>query len=537
MDPQLFDPIYNDDDVPKFNPLLASGLATTYIAGAPMYIDKVFRCAEKDFPAGLEYGGFEMCTPMEAYQEITRRKKNRRQYETAQSSVYMVKYNLRWKGVDLPPRYMFMPIASYAGLMHIRGALYAISPVVTDKAISVGVNNIFIPLTRAKLKFERTMHHFMKNDERTSEYVIWSPVYRRTKPQHGAPKPVVKAFSTLGHYLFCKYGVGETFSKFGNANVEVGYADTVNETTHPESEWFICRSTQLKPVPLGRVAYIGSEIRLAIRKSEWTPMTVGLIAAFFYVVDFFPHRVTPEDVNESRLWRALLAHIIIATTESEGVLVNAVDVHMASLDTYIDALAAEDLQSEGLVINDFYELIAELVESFPRRILESSGSVSSMYGKQLRILRYVCLPIVKDIFNFVFELRKKTKPNMTGDEIVKIMNRQFKTERIMKISYDHGEVRPVSSASDNPVFGITCNVVLQTSSTGATTKAKSTALDPSSYLDASIAEISGYLNLPKSEPSGRSRINPFAAISESGVTIRKKHLIKVIDDAQATIRR
>jgi hypothetical protein len=536
MDGQIFNPIYNDI-VPKFNPQIAGGLATEYIKHAPKHIDKVWRCAEKDLPEGLEYLGYEMCTPLEAYNVITRRKKPRRQYETATSNVFMVKYLFKYKGQPFPPIYQQMLIPGQSGLVPLRGALHAINPVITDKAISVGVNNIFIPLTRAKLKFDRVMQYYLRDGAIKDGYVVWSQIYRS---KTGAVKPTVKANSTLPHYLFSKYGLGEAFQRFANANVVVGDAETINDSTYPSEEWYICESTRVPPKNHGatrNAAYTPSDIRLAVKRSEWTFMVEGMVLGFFYVVDYFPQRVTPENVNDTRIWKVLMGHINNDSTESEGLLINTVDTHLESLDTYVDALVSEDLLAEGLQIADFYELLAELIESFPKRVLDSAQTVSSMYDKQLRVLRYVCLPIVKDIFNFVFELRKKTKPNLTADDIIKVVNHNFKTERIMKVTYKHPEVRSVSIVSDNPLFAVTLNAVLQTNSTGSSSKSKQTTQDPSTHLHASMSEVSGYLNISKAEPSGRSRLNPYVAINEQGVIVRKPHMQKMIDAAQEIIKR
>ncbi len=543
MDECLFEQIYQNE-VPHFNKKIVEGLASHEMPKAAEYISKVWRCAVNDLPGDLRYLGWDMTTPQEAYLELTRRKKHGKQFEIAHSSVYMVKYKLEWRPAGapqfeaIPPRYQLIPYCnSQTGpLIKLRGAQYDISPVMTDKAVSVGIDHIFIPVTRAKMKFERELHHFIANGETSNAYVIWAPIYRRPKPEKGQPKPVVKAKSTLTHYLFCKYGVSETFKRYSNAEVIVGFSDTVNATLYPESDWFVCRSTNIKPNGIGRGDWIPSDVRLAIRKSDWNARSSGMVAGFFYCLDYFPHRIHPEDADDIRLWRALMGHIVISTNESEGKLVEGIDVHMRSLDNYIDELAREDLQSDAIYVNDLYDLFAELIGTFPKRLLEDAASVSSLYGKQLRILRYVMMPIQQDIFYFLFEMKKKIKPTMTTKDISKIMNRLFKTERALKISYNHAEVRPISLACDNMAIGITCKVVPQTESTATMGGKKSSMSDPSKLLDASLSEVGGYLNLPKSEPSGRSRINPYTAINSENVIVRKEHMRNLIDRTQALVR-
>lgn len=536
MDENLFSEIY-ENQVPHFNPKISQGLAASELANAPEYIAKVWRCATHDLPPEFKFVGWEYCTPLEAYLEVTRRKKHGRQYEIAPSTVYMVKYKLEWNGIPLTPRYQFLPYVTQGSVAKLRGANYDISVVMTDKAVSVGIDHIFIPVTRAKIKFERVMHHFTANGESQNCYVIHAPLYRRSKPKKGQPKPVVKAFSTLAHYLFCKYGVTESFKRFANAEVMIGFNDTITTEKYPENEWLICQSSGVKPSGIqARQAWFPSDVRLAIRKSDINARSMGMIGGFFYVLDYFPDRIHPEDTEDIRLWRALMGHLVISTLENEGKLVEGIDVHMRSLDTYIDELAKEDLKSDSIYVNDLYELLAELIGSFPRRLLEDVSSVSSLYGKQLRILRYVMMPIQQDIFYFLFELKKKLKPNTEASDINKIMNHLFRTNRIMSINYNHAEVRPVSLSCDNYGIGITCKMVPQTESTASMGGKKSALYDPTKLLDASYSEVGGYLNLPKSEPSGRSRINPYTAINSENLVIRKPHMIEKIDRTQRLLR-
>lgn len=536
MDNALFSDIY-EHDVPQFNSVITEGYATHELPKAPDYIGKVWRCAYNDLPADYVYNGWEMANPYDVYEEITRRKRRGRQYEIAPTTTYMVRYKLDYQGKPLRKQNMFMPYSTAANIIKLRGAVYDVSPVMTDKAISVGIDHIFIPVTRAKIKFERLVQHFVVNCELQQEYVIWAPLYKRPKPEKGQIKPVIGACSTLGHYLFCKYGVSETFGRFARTQVSVGFADQINETNYPADEWLICETQGIKPPALGKVMYYyKSEIKLAIRKRDWNPFTKGLIASFFYVADFFPSRIHPEDIDDIRLWRALMGHIVIATNENEGKLVEGIDVHMGSLDNYIDELTKEDLLSDKIVVNDLYELMVDLIQTFSQRVLEDVSSVSSLYGKQLRVLRYTMLPIQKDIFYFLFDIKKRLKNNLSAQEINKIMNRLFKPDRIMKINYGHAEVKPISLACDNYALGITCKVVPQAESTAGAGEKKSSMTDPNKLVDVSLAEAGGHLNLPKSEPSGRSRLNPFVRLSPEGLILRKDHLRKIVDKTHLLLR-
>lgn len=550
MDNSIFAHI-QETRIPKFNPLIAEGLAVEHLRNIEKYVDRIMHCAAAGFPKDLVYHGLERCSPTDAYNDITRKKNNRRTYEIAESNVYMVKLMFSFGKEKLPPRYMYLPYVNSGGLMKIRGSLYAISPVIRDTAISNATNSLFLPLTRTKLTFERTIQHFYINGKQINEYVIWSTIYVRSQASvKNQGKPTMRARSTLPHYLFCKYGLVRTFAEFGHANIEVGTANTITPDTHPESDWMVCASTNLKPWGLtGKTVYTGSDIRIAIRKTEWSPMVAGLVAGFFYVVDFFPDRVLPEFIfglgheditveDETRLWKVLMGHVIFSNEDSEGKLAENIETHMGSLDEYIDIMAKETLASDEVYVDNFYQLMAHIIETFSERIMKSGDSVGSMYGKRLTVLSYVALPITKAAFRLMFKLQSTNKPVLTKDDITNAMNKFLKTELIMSINFEHGEVKPIASSGDNKLFNITQAIVPQTNSTGGNgTKTKASLLDPSKFLHSSLAEVASFLFLQKAEPFGRTRINPTLQIDEHGSILRDPNKLNLIDSVQEKIKR
>ena len=61
--------------------------------------------------------------------------------------------------------------------------------------------------------------------------------------------------------------------------------------------------------------------------------------------------------------------------------------------------------------------------------------------------------------------------------------------------------------------------------------------DPSKLLHVSVMEICCYSNLPKSEPSGRQRLNHAGRLSDKNVVERHPHLIEELDAVQARLKR
>ena len=530
-----------DIDTPKLNPLLANGLATEHLKNAENYVDQIFRSVARELPDGLVYKGYVRCTPREEYNEISKKRGGKRFYDVARSDVYLVKYLFEYKGEKLPPRYMFLPFVSTGGTIFIGGSRFVISPVLTDRVISIGISSIFVRLTRDRLTFERANHQCYIDGVRETTQVVWSQVYHLNSAKMRKIKKTTNAECSLVHYLFCKYGLSETFRMFGNTVPVVGGIE-INEDSYPKDEWVICHSTGVKPKTFGvrGAFYDQSQLRIAIRRKEFTPFVKSLVGGLFYVADHFPTRVRPEYVDHTRLWKVLMGHVIWSGAISEGRLEVDVDSHLSSLDEYVDSLVAADLKDIGVPCTDLYHLFAIIVENFSDWLLGAADKINSMYDKQLNVLYYVMYDVTSAIIRMVFRWKpsNKTAKELTAKEIVTTMNNTLKTGLIFGISKGHGEVSTISSSGDNLAFKITANLVPQTNSNRlGSKKAKMVLSDPSKRLHVSVAEVGGYSNLPKAAPDGRSRINHHVRTDARGVVLRNPERKELLDEIQQLIQR
>ena len=539
MDNHLFELL--DEQFPPFNELFCEGIAVSHLKRVEQYIINIIKCAEPGFPKGLQFEYASRCSPKEAFDFAARAgNNNRRTFELAESNVYLVKFYFSFNGEMLKPKHIYLPYVTDGALITIRGARFQIAPVLTDRAISVGADSLFIPLTRAKLTFERVLHHVVLNGATTSTYVAWSTVYNRSaKNIRINGKPQVQAKHTLMHYLLCKYGVQETFARYTGTNVKVGFEDTINPITCPPGEWIICEPTGLKPHGLKDRYYTASPLKVAVPAGQLTPSTIMMLGGFFYVVDHFPDRIRPEfigDESETHIWRVLLGHLIWGSTVSEGKLAEDVDEHILSLDEYVDDMVRERLSADQIYCTDLYQLFMFVIENMSELILSKSADVGSMYDKSLTVLRYVMSNVVESIFNFTFKLRSNSKKVLTVQDIETAMQR-INSDAIMQINKGHGEVITVSYPGDNKFTKITSTIVLQANSAGRSNTANGSLNDQSLLFHSSILEIGSVDNLPKRDPTGRSVGNGHLQCDEAGNTLRNPAIRDEIDRVQRTIAR
>lgn len=526
-----------DKRMPRFNEDVVGGFVAKELKNCEYYIERTIHCTATSFPPGLKYKGCMRCTPMETYQLLTAKRRNRQTFELARSDIYLMKYFFEYNGEELKPVYLFLPFVSKAGLIHIRDSMFAISPVLADHAISAGTTSIFIPVHRAKLNFYRLVHHYMMNGVREASYLVWSPIYNVSKKSNGRRKKV-NAFTCNVHYLFCKYGFRQAFKECAGTEVHIGYADEINEQLYPADKWRICQSMQLKPRGVNNKLYTPTLVRIAIPNENWTPLVAALVTGFFYVADFFPERVLPEYVDETVLWKTLLGHIIFATEDSEGKILVKIEDHMRSLDNYIDGVAQEWLRNDNVYVNNLYDLLLHVVETFHDRITQSSTNIASLYDKRLTVLSYVLSDIIAGWFNMSFAFQRASKKLLTKKDVESIMGDTVRPDLVTRINRGHGEVSSVSSSTDNMIYKLTSNVVLQTSSnSGANAKKTKAIIEPSKFIHVSLAEVGSYMNLPKSEPSGRGRLNPCVKVGPDGAILKDPEKLELLDRVQQSFDR
>ncbi len=530
-----------NDNTPKLNRDLAEGLACKHMTQVEQYVDSIFSSSAGGFPTGMVYNGYRRCTPQEEYYELTKKKGSRCMFDVARSDVYLVEFMFSYEGEPLPSKYLLMPFVGDAGSIYLGGSKFTISPILSDRVISVHLTNVFVRLLKARLTFKRVPQHYMVNSVRESVQVAYGYIYNENSDS-GSTSKTVKTYCTLTHYLFCKYGFHDTFSMFTNCNPVVGTTDTINETTHPQNEWVICNSSCYmstnKPKGFSKMYYEPSKICLAIRIEEFTTIVKNLVGGFFYCVDQFPTFILPEYINHKELWMYLLGQIIWSPDVNRGKLISDVSDHIASLDEYVDNIVINKLADIGFNCTDIYQIFFLIIDKFDEWLLSSGDRVNTMYNKELSILYYVCYEISSSIVKLCFKLKAAQKKDINKNKIIGIMNKGLKPGLIYKITKDHGEVSTVYTSGDNKALKATLILVSQSGSKRNKTKKDRLSLaDPGKRLNASIAEVGSYCGLSKAEPTGRNKLNLCVKINSTGLILRNPKYTELIDNVQNLIRR
>ncbi len=499
----------------KVNDVMMRSLSKYRLDRFERYIDAAFRSAARNFPEGLEYLGYERCSPLEEYTEATRLRGNRRIASLAKSDLYLCKYLFRYNGVDLPPKYLYLPFVRDSGILYLGGPCFHITPVLSDRVISVGFDSVFVRLLKDKLTFQRSYHAYEADGRRETVHVVWSNIYRRKSKRLVAA--TTKADTLLLHYVLAKMGYSQAMMRL------LGFVPLVSEVgfdrkDYPSSEWVICRSTRIKPSGYIGAYYQPSSLEVAIPRSQWNLKTKNVIGSFFYLVDHFPQRITVSGLDNTALWMILLGHIIFSGNYTEGKLYESVKEHFSSLEGYVDDIIHHKLEDLGYRVEDFYGLLMLVMEKFDEWLIKAQKSINSVYNKELEVDYYVGFPITSGIFKFGFNLSKLVArrhaagKEVTDKDIIKLMNENIKMGAIYKVRASNIAVAALNYSGDNMYPKTTAIISEQESLPGPKRgRQKRKVPDVTRRFHTSFVEIGSLLYITKSKPICFVRMNPYTS--------------------------
>lgn len=535
------------EKTPKFNEDIARGYASKEIAEGEDYVKAVLAAAAVSLPPEIEYVGPGTTTTKEAFEVLlgeNRGGKNggtKQSYEYARSNIYLVKFLFRLRGELIEPQYIGLPFLNDGALMKITGSVYSVAPQLADVAVSVTSNEIFVPVTRDKLKYHRNTHAIRYNGLTTIGYVVWSNLYRDSKRDTSNANKTVVMNTAVVHYLLSKFGLTETATRMGVGEFIVGDTEE-DRVDYMHKGYHVFESSKQPPRGLKYQAE-PTRIWFAFHPDQYNDaVSRDFIASIYYVIDHFPDRITINELDNPVRWLVLLAHAVFANGEKETKLLELVRNHINSIEHYVDAKSHEWFEQDGIgYVKDIYDLMIEIANSYTRRRLEAAKTSTSMYGKHLLVNRKVYSDIVSGIFTCIYKLQQKVRSR--GDQFTRLeleteLKKHMNSRRILQLNQSkHPEVEPVSCPGAYMAYKVTTRLVLQSNVTSSS-KAAKTIFDPFTMgNDVSIAECGTMLAPTKGEATGRGQMNLFTAIEpRTGRVLQKEHLRYITDPTQEALK-
>ena len=528
-----------DKVTPRPNPLIANGYSTECMKEAIRYIDQIWKLAQRAFPKGMTYDGYEIANPKEQFYDTVRERSTTRSrqrfMETAENNFTMVKFYLSYNGERLYRRpsasnpsslssdfmHIYIPYLERANTFKLKGSTYTVSPVIIDNGLSISRNSIHIAPAMVKMNIFLLNHHVKVNDNPQMVKLPYSNFYNKA-----APKEVLtKSEPTLASYVFSKYGLKKSLEMFCNISdfkVFDSYHDAVGALGTDDYDFY--HSSGIRPKTIGRLGigkvYVSSKVTIAIPKKDASQKLTNYMGNFFYIVDHFPDRFEASYLEnfeeEEWVFKACLGFVHFPD-DIETKRIERVNKHLESVDIYIDPIASMELQHSGIEVSDTYELFDNLIETMDQRLLDASKDAASMYDKRLVILNYFLSDIKDMIFKFVFSLQRIE--NINFDNLLRYVQNQtdFKPDKaIYSLGTGHNELEIYTSPGDCFIPKVTARLTLQENATARNGKKEMDGSDPKDQRHFSLAEVNVYCAAPKSNPGSRDRVNCYLHVDEMG---------------------
>lgn len=529
---------------PKINTLLTEGLARVHMKEMLQYLEDVNHSAARGWTIPITYKGMRHCDPIEMYKASlkTRSKKRKvtnapgiknagdKTYDMARTDFFLVEFIYEYKGKEIR-KPIWLPDIGQAGSLYISGTKWFLSPVLADKIISVGIDQIFVRLLRDRPTFSRMGVYFKHNGITTRTDLVHSKIYHTSKDKDKQPSN--NAVTSMPHYLFCKLGFAGAMEKYLGITPLVGY--NLN-TSLDASQFDIFTSNEIEPsMRRGRkrnTMWCKPDIQVALRKEDVNPHSLRYIAALFYVADYFPRLITPDTANLPDGWIAPMGYMLFSENQNRGNIEKAIRKHLISVDGYADTIVIENMRSVGLNITDIYDFFAVVSIKFSFWISNNQDKINSLYNKEMSVLPFVMFDVVKGIFNNFFALESNAHKDLSVDEVSDIMKKHLKPGMCYALSKSHGEVQSISYSGDNMAFKATATLTPQTATSKATKKGndRGTANDPAFRMHPSIAEVAASTAMSKGDPVGISKLNHFLQLDAHNRKIARHEKYRVMQD-------
>ncbi len=506
--------VLNDKNKKHMNRVVMEGIPKHSILKAPEFVDALIRdnIKELDPSIKLVYKGFRYLDPREEYETD----KIGTSYDLAMNYLYKIELQFELDGEPFN-RILALPFVEENGsVIKLSDTQYVMLPVLTEYAINPTGGKVFIRLLKDKLNFMRQDRPFIVNGILTSLPYIYAHTYKLKSNGIFDKVP-------LGLYLFYKDGLFETFKK--RAGVDVIITDKDEEVEKFRETHDVYEVTGKKPKMVKISNYRPPKFKVLLPKEHSKnlfakSLIANLLFAFELYSDFVNlyYKVHYDSLEQERgFWKLLLAKIIFKDAYEIDKLLSNIQTHLDLLKTYLDVTVKSRLEELGIYLNDFYDLIAYVMENYHKLVINSEKRSGDIENRYIEVLYYVLFDIIAGINKTFFKINENFRNKQaTIKNINSIFNQELSPKKIYSIIKNGGTnlaIMGIDYTGDNLYPKISS--ILEDQNRGRGVKRdKDNAFPP--YIRNIRAEdivFGSILYLPKKSPTPRLRINPYIEIN------------------------
>jgi len=422
------------ENTPVINKKITDGTAQDVLATIPDYLDTFFKTGLASLSPNIDfvYLGHRRVAPAEEYNTMVIGREGTIPYDLSHNDVYVVEFRFEYEG-KLIKRPLYLPYANRGNIMVMGGANYHITPVLSDTVISPSGGGIFIRLIKAKLNFTARSRYFIVNGVKVAGSVVHGEILKPKQITDNIGRPL----PATALYLLGKYGLVETLRRYGHAEDVI----VTNGDINSYMDYDVYESTGVKPRGLKAVPYIPHGVKILVKgKNMDTAFVENVLYGTIYALDILPE--SSEDAmrligscdvkTEIAFWRIVLGRIIYKNSFSIERIAQDMDDHFNTLNGYIDALIQTKLAEGGIIVDNFFDLVALLLGKYNNWVLTSKEYNSNVENRYIDILYYITYDIVIGFNRVILSLNKritKTK-NISYKEVAKILTNELSSKKV-----------------------------------------------------------------------------------------------------------
>lgn len=506
---------------------LARGLS--YFEGR---LRSMFRSLEDK---GYVFDKVELVDPLEFYNGITKPGQGTgsgtKEFEIAKNSFYGIRVKHHFRdpvtGVEdeLKCPLMFLPFTNKHGDLYVRGSLYGMQYVLSERGPSVDggrEKTIFVRVTGYRFKVPKELHAFNRvygtaGNLNTASINMTLPANRFYSPRGDRVIKNSKVpLPLLAWYIFGKYGFTEAMREFGECEYMLDTVDTLVDLCKEKDGWQIyANSGGIHPKAFDRPRGlpVSEDPAIAIRSlnksGEIHNLALQYVGALLHMFGVFSHELDIAKLDDINYWRWLIGRCSIKLAAKSGpeAYLRQMNEHFASVEEYADDLTIDKYNKFDIEVCNTYDLFNYLLLNYSTLI--KLYNPADMLHKELASMEFLFDHMIKQANDFKFRIRNKTMVNP------KIINREidgfFRLFNIDR-SIRENNVCMEQTGTDNPFIDYALGMILQTRATvGRGQGKKSESFDPNhpgSVIDPSQPFVCSYQYTTKPAPDGRGLLSP-----------------------------
>jgi hypothetical protein len=396
----------------------------------------------------------------------------------------------------------------------------------TEKIFSIRTrsNGVTIKVVRSPISFWKnvpTMFTEIVNETPHVGHVVTAKIYgKKTTANKKKIKP------TAIHYLLCKYSLADMLTMFGFKSDSITFCQDPGSWAE-DRYYFKAQNIALNKSP----------ILMSCDKKLFGEQKVfrEIVATISYVMNGF-RSIDYSDiiVNSIIVFRILLGRILYSGSSNSDkmqALLSYMNKHIESIDLYLDSYTKDILVTNGIHVNNIYELIVFMVQAIDGIILACPNN--NMYNKRIEVINNVIADnLISTLYYRIYSKEKKSNTSYMSGVSVDVFNVNPKI--ILKTLRNSENVKfNPSIYSDNWLLSLGDKIVKRLSAStksknipgakNATAKKSSgSAINaPANRYHPSMVEVESAVGF-SSNPGVNALVNPYAQVDDGNGFVKNE---------------